>query len=310
MLEAKSSSPLSLSSELIARLERLPVSPFRSIGSLVGSGLLFAGIDVVAIAILAPTLISVFQLKYADVGVLIGAVYMGQILGAILLGSLAARFGRKFLLLTSLGLFSLLSLIAAFAPSFGALFLLRIAIGIPLGCFVPIATAYFSEYIPAAKRGLSTSGVLFLYTAGFLLAPFVLAFVLQPLFGGLAWRVLLGIGILPLLLIPLAVKFLPESVRWLISQQRLSEAEACVARLEEQALHKNNGQPLPEPRVVPLQATVIEKKARIGNLFSAGYWCRTLLVWLRWFVGASVLVGFSSWLPTLYALMGLQAFQV
>lgn len=294
---------------LIGRLDRLPFLPFHlRLITLLGSGLLFAGLDVVAIAIALPMLLAVFHLNLAVAGGLIGAVYIGQIIGSLSLGALSEIFGRKRLLLISLILFGVLSLATALAPSFQVLILLRILVGIPLGSLIPIATAYTSEYIPAVQRGRATSAALFLFTAGFLVAPFLLGFVLLPLFGQASWRVLLGLGALALLVVPFIALNVPESVRWLVHRGHVDTAEQVVERLEQQARSHQPGSELAKPSFVPMPSVVGTTKW--AELFSKNYLSRTVLVWIRWFAGASILAGFASWLPSLYAFTGVGAFQI
>ncbi len=294
---------------LIGRLDRLPLLPFhRRLSALLGTGLLFAGLDIIAIAIILPSLLTTFHLSTAVGGALIGAVYIGQIIGSLALGALSEIFGRKRLYIISLLLFGVLSLASAAAPTFQTLLLLRILVGIPLGSIVPIATAYVSEYIPGLLRGRATAAVLFLYTLGFVLAPFLLAFVLMPISGASAWRILLGLGGLTLLLTPFVGRYIPESVRWLVHRERIDEAEKYVELLEQQALVHMHGQALGAAKVI--SPASISKKTRWGELFSKSYTTRTLLTWIRWFVGASVLAGFASWLPTLYTFVGMGQFQV
>lgn len=301
---------------LLARLDRLPFLPFHlRLSVLLGTGLLFAGLDVVAVAILLPTLIAVFHLGLTTAGTLIGAVYLGQIIGSLFFGIASRWVGRKWLFLISVVVFGLFSLLTAFTMSFGSLFVLRFLVGLPLGGLIPLATAFFTEYAPASVRGRSTAGVLFLYSAGFVLAPFLLALLLQPLFGLLAWRVLLGCAGLSLLLVPFALRGLPESVRWLLQQGRVKEAEKYVALLEREAVARDVPVSKSQQSALPA-STSSESRKNIGRpapwskLFSTGYRGLTLLVWVRWLVGACILVGFASWLPTLYTLIGVSMFQI
>jgi hypothetical protein len=78
--------------------------------------------------------------------------------------------------------------------------------------------------------------------------------------------------------------------------------------LEQQALARMQAQKLADAQVIPSPS--LEGKTRWAELFSKNYLSRTILAWIRWFVGASILVGFASWLPTLYTFIGVGQFQV
>ncbi len=89
------SSHTAANAELIARIERLPVTPrLMLIRVVVGIATFFDAYTVLAIAFAMPQLVTEWKLAPADVGMIISAGYVGQLFGALLFGSLAERIGR------------------------------------------------------------------------------------------------------------------------------------------------------------------------------------------------------------------------
>jgi MFS transporter, putative metabolite:H+ symporter len=294
---------------LLERLERIPRRTFHlKLGALLGGGLLLNGLDTVMIAIVLTAIMTTFHVNQAVAGLLIGAGYLGQALGTPIIGSLAEQYGRKKLSLFSLLVMGFCSLLAAVAPTITWLFVARLVQGIGLGGCAPVTIALFTEFLPRTKRGRSASQTQALYALGFVLAP-VLALLLSSLVGPLlVWRLLVGIGALPVLIAAVAVTFVPESVRWQVLHGRSEDAETTVEQLEQKAHHAYRMVPM--PRHASELPVVPQPQTRFRELFAPAYRQRTLLLWIQWFAAAFLLVGFSSWLPTLYVqLAGLSPLQ-
>ena len=270
---------------LLERLERIPRLTFHArLTALLGGGLLLDGLDTVMIAIVLTAIMTTFHMNQASAGMLIGAGYIGQAVGAPIIGSLAERYGRKKLYLFSLLSMGFWSLLAAIAPTITWLFVARLLQGIALGGCAPVAIALLTEFLPGTKRGRSTSLAQALYALGFVLAP-VLALVLFPHVGPLlVWRIFFAIGALPILIAGLVAWFVPESVRWQVVHGRYEEASITVSRLEHEA-H------LTQPEHIVTQPLPSQTKPRFHALFAPAYRQRTLLIWVQWFAAAFLLVG-------------------
>src|SRR5690242_4686016 len=81
--------------QLVARIERLPVTRrLKLLRVVVGIATFFDAYTVLAIAFAMPQLVSEWKLTPTEVGLIISAGYVGQLLGAVLFGLLAERFGR------------------------------------------------------------------------------------------------------------------------------------------------------------------------------------------------------------------------
>jgi len=113
----------------------------------------------------------------------------------------------------------------------------------------------------------------------------------------LGWRVLFGLGGIPLLMAIYGVFKLPESPRWLADKGRLREADMLVARLE--AEHPAGSLSRPEVRY---RADV--GSTRLAELFSRRYLRRTVLTSVQFFACYFANYGYTIWLPTLYVQLG------
>jgi len=181
-----------------------------------------------------------------DAKLILASAFLGAFVGAVTLGRLADRIGRRRAFLLTLGIYSLFTLLGAFSTDVRMLVLCRFLAGVGIGGELPLADAYLADLLPARSRGRALAWA---YTIGFCGVPAAgfLAKALVPTapLGVDGWRWLFVVGALGAVIVWLLRMRLPESPRWLAAQGRTAEAEAIVARLEAAA-----PQPLPEPQPV------------------------------------------------------------
>ncbi|OUH36441.1 MFS transporter, AAHS family, 3-hydroxyphenylpropionic acid transporter [Klebsiella pneumoniae] len=249
---------------------------------------LMEGLDLQAAGIAAVGMAQAFALDKMQMGWIFSAGILGLLPGALVGGMLADRHGRKRILLGSVllfGLFSLatalawsfptllgsvllfglFSLATALAWSFPTLLLARLLTGVGLGAALPNLIALTSEAAGSRFRGRAVS----LMYCG---VPIGAALAAALGFSGLAaaWQIIFWIGgVVPLLLIPLLMRWLPES-------QAFQRAEASV----------------------PLR-----------TLFAPGQAAATLLLWLGYFFTLLVVYMLINWLPMLLVGQGFRASQ-
>src|SRR6202521_2181986 len=139
--------------ELVARLERLPVTPrLLLIRVIVGIATFFDGYTVLAIAFAMPSLVSEWKLTPTEVGLILAAGYVGQLFGAVIFGSLAEKPGGLRILFITIMLFVSMDVACLFAWSGVSMIAFRFLQGVGTGGEVPVASAYISEFIGAEKR--------------------------------------------------------------------------------------------------------------------------------------------------------------
>lgn len=286
-----------------ARLERLPVGRWhRKLTVIVGIGAFYEYFEVFLGGVLATVLTPLWGLSTLEKASLIGSVFAGMFVGAIVLGRVADRVGRKKMFLINLSIYLVFSIIAAFSPNIGLLIVCRFLAGIGAGAEAALIPTYLGEFIPRHLRGRYIG---YAFTLAFAAYP-VVALAGAPLaqahffFEGWRWLLLLGAsGIVALLWMR---RNMPESPRWLVSVGRHEEAENELKRIETE-VQSGSGRPLPKPDYSRIPALAAElqtpPKARVADLFRGQNARRMVAIGALWTIGVLGYYGFSSLAPML-----------
>lgn len=278
---------------IVARMERLPQTWWHiRTRIIVGTATFFDAFDTLAIAVTLPSLVTLWKLTPPQVGFLISTGFIGQIVGAILFGWVAERYGRIKALIGSVGILSIMSLACAFAWNYESLLWFRMIQGIGLGGEVPIAAAYIIEIAKAENRGRFVLLYESIFPAGMVVVSLTAVWVVP----NLGWQAMFILGALPAFLIFFIMRLVPESPRWLASRGRLDDADRVVTHLEH-VTTRGKPETLPAP-VEVFKAP--QAKATLASLFQGRYLTRTLVVWSFWLVLALVTYSLNTWLPTIY----------
>ncbi len=191
-------------------------------------------------------------------GLVVSAVLMGALIGAIASGRLADRFGRKRLLIVDALIFIIGTLGSSLASDIIFLVLSRIVVGVAIGIASYIAPLYISEIAPAKYRGALVSLNQLAITIGILLSYIVDAYFASEQ----SWRMMLGLGIAPALLLFIGMLFLPFSPRWLMAQGREKEALAALKQI-----HGDNIDTQAQLNLI--RASLQHQKGDLKTLFSS-----------------------------------------
>ncbi|GAB7541749.1 MFS transporter [Cupriavidus sp. 8B] len=251
--------------------------------------ILFEGYDVGVMGAVLPALADdrYWNLTPLELGALSSYALVGMFFGAFLIGTLSEMIGRRRMLLLCVSLFSLTMLGASYAPTPGIFGVLRFMGGLGLGGVIPVAAALTIEYSPPHRRsfnyGLMYSG----YSVGILCAALIAMWLLP----NLGWRGVIGLGAVPMVLIPLMAWLLPESLEYLVGQGRIDEAQALADRTGHGRL--------------PSQARPANSAARatwrdvMSSMFSRNQLRATACFWIALFFGLLLVYGLNTWLPTI-----------
>ena len=279
--------------EIVARVERLPVSWWHvKTRIIIGVATFFDAFDALAIASVLPAIVPMWKLTPPQIGFLISAGFLGQLLGALFFGWIAEKYGRMTGMIWSIATFAVMSFVCAFAWNYESLLVFRLIQGFGLGGEVPIAAVYISELARTNVRGRFVMLYELIFPVGIVAASVVGLWVVPTL----GWQYMFLIGAIPAVLVLFLRRVLPESPRWLVNAGRLKEADAAVTQIERET-EKATGKPLPPPQLV---VRVAEKRASLSDLFGPIYLRRTLVVWLIWFTAYLINYGLSIWMPTVY----------
>lgn len=195
-------------------------------------GGLLIGFDTGVISGVSPLVETQFSLDAQMLGFITAAVLVGSAIGALTIGSLSDKFGRKKVMLIC----AIIFLIATFACSASigpiTLALSRIALGLGVGGVVALSPAYLAELAPKAQRGAVGTLFQLMITFGILLAYVAnLSFLGHNIAGIQDWRWMLGAALLPAALLFLGSILLPESPRYLIQNGDTEGGRAVLNHL-------------------------------------------------------------------------------
>ncbi|RSZ61691.1 MFS transporter [Corynebacterium hylobatis] len=253
------------------------------------------GYDVLAMAFTANSVTEEFGLSGSQLGSLLSAGLIGMALGALILGPLADRFGRRNILIAALVINTIGLALSATAGSATELGLWRVVTGLGIGGILATVTVITSEYSNNRNRGMAVS----IYTAGYGLGATLgglLAAQIIPVFG---WRSVFAAGAaLTLVSIVFVIVSLPESVDYLRAK-RPAGAEAHMLKIAQRI-----GKPGITGFATPAPGAET-RKVRLTDLVTGDFRSTTLKLWAAFFF---IMFGFyfaNSWTPKLLVESGM-----
>jgi AAHS family 4-hydroxybenzoate transporter-like MFS transporter len=275
--------------DLVDFIDREPVGGFQIRLLLTCAGVLFLdGFDTQAIGYVAPALAREWGLTKGALGPVFSAGLFGLMIGALVFGPLADRVGRKKIIIFSTAAFGLGALATALVQDLNSLLVIRFLTGLGLGGAMPNTVAMTSEYNPQRRRATMVMIMFCGFSIGAAFGGF-LAADLIPRFG---WRsVFIVGGIAPLLLLPVLVWRLPESVRFLATAGQAPERVAeLLKRISPHSAFA------PDARFVVHEARLAG--IPVAHLFREGRTAATLLLWVVFFMSLLDIYFLANWLPT------------
>jgi MFS transporter, AAHS family, 4-hydroxybenzoate transporter len=248
------------------------------------------GFDTQVIGNLVPSIIADFKVTrpaMAPVGV---AGLVGLMIGALSLGPLADKIGRRTVIIGSTLAFGVMTLLTGLlADSVTGLIVLRFLTGFGLGGAMPNSIAMTAEYAPRRRQAT----IVMVMFCGFPLGAAFAGFVSTHLINAFGWRAVLYLGgVLPIILIPLLLVELPESIRHLVLQgNQTARIGAILSRIN------------PAFAFPPGTRFAIGEEHRhgvpVGHLFREGRAVPTVLLWIVFFMSLLNIFLINFWLPTL-----------
>jgi AAHS family 4-hydroxybenzoate transporter-like MFS transporter len=275
--------------DVVEFIDAQPVGGFQlKLLAICAAVLFLDGFDTQAIGYVAPALAKEWHLTKADLGPVFSAGLFGLMIGALLMGPLADRIGRRKIIIFSTLAFGLGTFATAFINDVNSLLAIRFLTGLGLGGAMPNAIAMTSEFNPRRRRATMVMIMFCGFSVGAALGGFLAAWLI-PSFG---WRsVFIVGGAVPLLLVPILAMRLPESVRFLVltgrEPQRVTELLGLIG---------------PGAGVTAATRFVVHEPALPGvpvsHLFRSGRTLATLLLWVVFFMSLLDIYFLANWLPT------------
>lgn len=255
--------------------------------------LVIDGYDIAVVGIALPAIMQQMGVTAATAGFMASSALFGMMFGAMVLGTLSDRIGRRWALSIGVLLFSVFTAAAGFTKDPVSFSVVRFIAGLGIGGVLPVIVAQMVEYSPKKIRSLMTA----LMTSGYALGGILAAVLGKQLIGEYGWQVVFIAAGAPVLLVPFILKLVPESMTYLISRRRTDELAEVARHLQPQVKHPSDAQ-----FIVPTGDRVAG--APVARLFQDGRGLSTVLFWIAFFSGLFMVYALSSWLTKLMAMAG------
>ena len=249
--------------------------------------IIFDGYDLVIYGVALPLLMQQWSLTAVEAGLLASAALFGMMFGAMIFGTLSDKLGRKKTILICVTLFSGFTFIGAFAKGPTEFAILRFIAGLGIGGVMPNVVALMTEYAPKKIRSTLVAIMFSGYAIGGMTSALLGAWLVKDM----GWQIMFLIAGIPLLLLPLIWKFLPESLTFLVKSNHSEQAKSIVCKIAPQTQVNANTQ------LVLNESTTTDEPVRA--LFQQGRTFSTFMFWIAFFMCLLMVYALGSWLPKL-----------
>ena len=225
----------------------------------------------------------------------------GALIGAMIGGWLSDKIGRRVMFLVTMIMFVVLALAQAFVSSIAWLIAIRFLLGIPLGSDISTGYTYIMESMAKGQREVMGNRWQFMFAVGEVLTLGVIAvFLVLDINHEMVWRVTLGLGAVPALIILFLRHDVPETAVWLVQKGRFREAKDVARQMYNDPLDMLPNQDVtpPKPNLTGFIADLRKDPIR---------WRATLYGWIACFMQASEFSTFAFYLPVLFAMVGVSS---
>ena len=221
-----------------------------------------------------------FGLSDAGLGFTVGSLLIGCFIGAFLAGRLADLFGRRNVMMVTALLFTIGALIQGFAHDHTLFVIARLMGGMAVGAASVLSPAYISEVAPASVRGRLTTLQQIMIIIGLTIAFVVNYFLAQSAgestasyWAGIeAWRWMYLMQAIPAVIFLVALIFIPESPRYLVSKGRDEKALQVLTSLY--------GSDVAREKLEEIRATYTEDhRPRLSDIKGNGLFGIRPIVW-------------------------------
>lgn len=250
--------------------------------------IIFDGYDLVIYGVVLPKLMAEWGLTPMQAGALGSYALFGMMFGAMFFGPLSDKIGRKKVIAICVTLFSLFTFINGFASNVTEFAICRSIAGLGIGGVMPNVVALMTEYSPKKIRSLLVTIMFSGYSVGGMLSA-GLGIWLIPAYG---WSAVFFVAIIPLLLLPLILYFLPESPAFLLRSRRDGKMSDILSRIAPGYVSEKNAQ-------YNYATGNTSTHAPLLALFKDGRMLTTLMFWVSFFMCLLMVYALGSWLPKL-----------
>jgi MFS family permease len=277
--------------------------------------------DLYSISFLLVFIKDEFKPDAALLGLASASVQLGALLGAVIGGWAADRFGRRAVFLTTMALFVVLAISQAFSRNMWELVIIRFFLGVPLGSDIASGYSYIMESMPKGKREVMGNRWQGMFGLGEVACIIVVTIMfLSGMNHDLLWRIGLALGAVPALILFLMRLDIPDTALSLIQAGKFKQAKKVASQVFNDPLEMlpDEDYQIKRPRTRDFLADIwkdpIRRRASIygwisnaaqGIEFSAfGFYLPMIFL----MSGVSGLVGTNFFLAAIYTLATISGF--
>ncbi|AQA19224.1 hypothetical protein BST95_14215 [Halioglobus japonicus] len=256
------------------------------------------GFDVLVMSFTAASISEAWGIPRPELGVLLSAGLAGMALGSLFIAPYGDRIGRRAITLVCLGVISVGMIASAYSQNVTQLAALRFLTGLGIGSMIASLNILVAEYSNARARSFAVSVLQSGYPAGAIIGGVISI----PLISNYGWQsaFLFG-GFMSLLMIPITLWILPESLDYLLTKQPRD-----ALRKVNKALLLMGREPL---QALPELTAEDNRKPSVASLFGDASTRNTLALWTAYFMLMFSMYFTFSWTPKLLTEAGLSASQ-
>lgn len=250
--------------------------------------IMFDMFDLVIYSSVLPILMKDWAMTPVQAGAIGSYGPLGMMVGAILFGVLANKLGRKNGLIISVLLFSIFTFACAFVSDPTTFGIFRFIAGVGIGGVMPNLLSLLTDYSPKHLRNQMVSIAMISFPVGGIVAA-IAGIYLIPTLG---WKSVYWVAIIPLLLIPILVKYLHDSPSMLLVKGKKAELAVALKKVRPDLDFNANMN-------FEIEVAKAEAGSPVRALFTNKRALGTLMIWIAFFMCLLMINGINIWLPNL-----------
>lgn len=251
------------------------------------------GYDIAVAGTALPSIMKNMGVDASTAGFMASSALFGMAFGAIFLGALSDKIGRRWTISICVLLFSVFTALAGSAPDPITFSALRFIAGLGIGGVMPNIVAQMTEYSPKKIRSFLTTVMFSGYAIGGILA----AVIGKQFIVDFGWQVVFYAAGAPVLLIPFILKSMPESLSFLVARHDDAQLQRIARQIDPKASINAN-----DIFLMPTKQRSVG--APLFQLFRDGRGVSTIMFWIAFFTGLFMIYALSTWLTKLMAMSG------
>ncbi|ADU93897.1 MULTISPECIES: MFS transporter [Geobacillus] len=244
------------------------------------------GYDMFMFGAIVPSLMKEWGIGPVEAGALNSYALIGMMIGAMIFGPSADRFGRKNVILLCFCLFSLFTFTSGFSQSSTSFGVQRFFAGLGLGGVMPNLIALMTEYTPSKWKSTLVSIMFSGHAFGGIIASAGAIYLIPHL----GWRAVVWLGLIPLVFLPFFYRKMPESVYFYLRHHQTDRLLSVFRRLTQQMISDDE-------QIQWVENGEQKTSFPVTCLFREHRGWSTAMFWVSFFMCLLVMYGLSTWLP-------------